>query len=54
MLHELTHAMGLNHAGSSAQLMYPVLQRNLTDLQGGDLQGLSKVGRAAGCITIPS
>ncbi len=54
MLHELTHAMGLNHAGSNRQLMYPVLQRNLTDLQSGDLQGLAKVGRAAGCITIPS
>jgi hypothetical protein len=48
-LHELGHAMGLDHAGSSRQLMYAVLQRNLADLQSGDLQGLSKVGRPAGC-----
>jgi hypothetical protein len=54
ILHELTHAMGLSHAGSSRQLMYPVLQRGVTDLQSGDLSGLSKVGRAAGCVTFPS
>ncbi len=50
-LHELGHAMGLDHAGSSAELMYPVLQRSLTDLQAGDLRGLAKVGRPAGCIS---
>ena len=52
VLHELAHAMGLDHAGSTAQLMYPVLQRNLTGLQAGDKLGLSKVGRAAGCVTV--
>jgi hypothetical protein len=49
-LHELGHAMGLSHAGNSHELMYPVLQRDLSDLQSGDLQGLAKVGRAAGCM----
>ncbi len=52
LLHELGHAMGLDHAGSSAQLMYPVLQRNLPDLQSGDLLGLSKVGARLGCVNI--
>ena len=51
-LHELTHAMGLDHAGSSRQLMYPVMQRTLTDLQTGDLAGLRRVGAAGGCVTI--
>jgi hypothetical protein len=50
VLHELGHVMGLAHAGSSRQQMYPVLQRSLTDLQAGDLQGLSRVGRRAGCL----
>lgn len=48
-LHELSHAMGLEHAGSSRQLMYPVLQPRLAGLQSGDIAGLRLVGRAAGC-----
>ena len=51
VLHELSHAMGLAHAGSASQLMYPVIQRGLLDLQSGDLTGLAKVGRSQGCIT---
>jgi hypothetical protein len=50
-LHELSHAMGLGHAGASNELMYPVIQRGLVDLQSGDLTGLAKVGRSQGCIT---
>lgn len=52
ILHELSHAMGLGHAASASQLMYPVIQRGLTDLQSGDLAGLAKVGRSQGCITL--
>jgi hypothetical protein len=48
-LHELGHAMGLAHAGSTRELMYPILGRGLTDLQDGDLTGLNHLGRAAGC-----
>ncbi len=48
-LHELSHAMGLDHAGSTSQLMYPVLQPRLNGLQSGDVAGLRRVGRAAGC-----
>jgi hypothetical protein len=53
-LHEISHAMGLDHAGNSRQLMYPVLQAGIADLQSGDLAGLSRVGRAAGCVVVPS
>lgn len=51
LLHELAHAAGLSHAGSSRQLMYPVLQPALSDLQTGDLAGLAKVGAAGGCLS---
>ena len=51
-LHELAHAMGLDHAGSSKELMYPVLSPTLTGLQAGDLEGLRRVGQAAGCTTV--
>lgn len=51
-LHELGHVMGLDHAGSSSQLMYPVLRRTLSDLQSGDLRGLAAVGRSQGCINL--
>lgn len=49
-LHELSHAMGLGHAASSKELMYPLLQPGLRDLQAGDLVGLARVGRSEGCI----
>ncbi|MCU1602695.1 MAG: peptidase metallopeptidase [Frankiales bacterium] len=52
VLHELSHAMGLAHAGSASQLMYPVIQPGLKDLQPGDLTGLARVGRAQGCIRL--
>jgi hypothetical protein len=52
LLHELGHAMGLDHVGNSRQLMYPVLQRTLYGLQSGDLAGLYRLGRAAGCIDL--
>lgn len=52
ILHELSHAMGLGHASSARQLMYPVIQPGLRDLQAGDLAGLSRVGRGEGCIRL--
>lgn len=54
LLHELGHAMGLDHVGTTSQLMYPVLPSNLTDLQSGDLAGLTRLGRSAGCVVMPS
>jgi hypothetical protein len=52
ILHELGHAMGLDHVGNNNQLMYPVLQRDLYGLQSGDKAGLYKLGRASGCLNL--
>lgn len=51
LLHELGHAMGLDHYGSTTQVMYPtLLSRRVADYQPGDRSGLARVGRSAGCI----
>ncbi|HUR52292.1 MAG TPA: matrixin family metalloprotease [Mycobacteriales bacterium] len=52
LLHELGHAMGLDHVGNTAELMYPVLGRSMTDFQAGDKAGLARLGRSAGCINL--
>ena len=52
LLHELGHAMGLDHVTNNNELMYPVLQRDLSGLQSGDLAGLYRLGRSAGCIDL--
>ena len=51
-LHELAHTMGLGHVADRAQLMASVLPP-VTDLQAGDRAGLARVGRGAGCVTVP-
>lgn len=51
-LHELAHAMGLGHVADKTQLMASILPP-VTDLQAGDQAGLQRVGRAAGCVTVP-
>lgn len=51
-LHELAHAMGLAHVSDRTQLMATVLPA-LSDLQAGDRAGLVRVGRNAGCVTVP-
>ena len=51
-LHELAHTMGLGHVNDRTQLMASVLPA-VTDLQAGDRAGLTRVGRAAGCVTVP-
>jgi hypothetical protein len=51
-LHELGHAMGLGHVGDRTQLMASVLPA-VTDLQAGDRAGLVRLGRSAGCVTVP-
>jgi len=54
LLHELGHVMGLNHAQSSTQIMYPLLLARTRAAYGsGDLAGLARLGRATGCIPIP-
>ncbi|HET9631582.1 MAG TPA: hypothetical protein VFP73_04250 [Terrabacter sp.] len=49
-MHELAHAVGLDHARGTTQIMYPVAQRMPANWGAGDLTGLRLVGRAAGCI----
>lgn len=49
-MHELAHAVGLDHARETTQVMYPVAQRMPANWGAGDLTGLRLVGRAAGCI----
>lgn len=51
-LHELAHAMGLGHVSDRSQLMASVLPA-VADLQSGDRAGLVRVGRTAGCVTVP-
>jgi hypothetical protein len=52
-LHELGHVMGLDHPADTRQLMAATLP-NVPTLQTGDETGLHRVGRDAGCVTIPA
>ncbi len=52
LLHELGHAVGLDHARLASEVMYPVVGNGSPDgYTAGDLAGLSRVGRSAGCLT---
>lgn len=52
ILHELGHAVGLMHAASAAEIMYPVVSdQTPADYSAGDRAGLARVGAAAGCIS---
>jgi hypothetical protein len=51
LLHELGHAVGLNHAILTSEVMYPsVSDAGPNYYSAGDLAGLAKVGRPAGCL----
>ena len=52
-LHELSHVMGLGHTSDPRQLLAALLPRDLAGLQAGDRAGLTRVGRSAGCVTVP-
>ena len=53
LLHELGHAIGLDHADDTLQVMNSVGDAGLplTGYIDGDLAGLDRLGRAAGCLT---
>lgn len=51
LLHEIGHAMGLGHVGTTRELMYPtMLKREHSNYKDGDQTGLSKVGKRLGCV----
>jgi len=51
LLHELGHAVGLNHVSTRSQIMYPTIGSwTRAYYHSGDLAGLRRVGRAAGCM----
>ncbi len=55
VLHELAHVAGLNHISDTRQLLHPTLSASSPNgYAPGDRTGLRKVGRPAGCISVPS
>jgi hypothetical protein len=51
LLHELGHAVGLNHAKYRTELMYPSINSSSpSGYSAGDLNGLRLLGRTAGCL----
>ena len=52
LLHELGHVMGLAHVETSGEIMQKA-GGGVTGYGPGDLAGLRKLGREAGCLTTP-
>lgn len=50
LIHELGHAVGLDHVGDPRQMMYPAPTRHNASYAKGDLRGLAKVGVGSGCF----
>ncbi|MCZ3387474.1 MAG: matrixin family metalloprotease [Actinomycetia bacterium] len=51
LLHEIGHAVGLDHVGTTSEIMYPtMLERSFSKYKDGDRNGLSRVGKPLGCI----
>ena len=49
LLHEIGHAVGLDHVNDTKMIMNPMLTR-WNSFGAGDVVGLKRVGRPAGCI----
>ena len=50
LLHELGHAVGLDHVGDRRQVMYPTLLPQPAEFASGDLRGLESAGADRGCF----
>jgi hypothetical protein len=50
LLHELGHAVGLDHVSDRRQVMYPTLLPQPAEYARGDLNGLQASGAAQGCF----
>ncbi|HSE72568.1 MAG TPA: matrixin family metalloprotease [Nocardioidaceae bacterium] len=50
LMHEIGHAVGLEHARARSQLMYPVLRDGPARYGAGDLAGLERLGAQQGCV----
>ena len=51
LLHEIGHAVGLGHVGTTREIMYPtMLSRASSRYRDGDRSGLKRVGRPLGCV----
>ncbi|MGH2808378.1 MAG: matrixin family metalloprotease [Actinomycetota bacterium] len=53
VLHELGHVVGLAHVDDDGQIMFESIQRGPGEFGRGDLTGLRRLGREAGCIAEP-
>jgi hypothetical protein len=52
LLHELGHLVGLGHVRAAGEIMEPA-GGGMTDYGAGDLEGLRRLGREAGCLPEP-
>jgi hypothetical protein len=53
ILHELGHLVGLAHVSDRTQVMNPDVTGGEARLGAGDLEGLRRLGRSAGCLDVP-
>jgi hypothetical protein len=54
-LHELGHVVGLDHVGDRKQVMYPLVSKSSpAKYAKGDLAGLRRLGKPAGCLQLPA
>ena len=51
LMHEIGHAVGLQHARTRSQILYPMMQNTKAEFGAGDLAGLAAIGANQGCLT---